>query len=166
MEVTGYLLREHLKQWNLRKSTAEGEFAPSLYKFKDETKESPSSIANRLSQSEAAIITLQVAQMQYNLGVQLDVPGIGRMSLAQAIKALGAAERGEKLWRGVSVTPVSSMYRVRDSNQEAAEATIDTNFVLQQTSLASKRVGVLKAAIATANATKFAINDLSPSLFE
>jgi len=171
METTGYKLREALKIWNLRKAAAEQLFSTSLFKFEGETKEAPADIATRLFEAENAIALLQEAQMRYNLAVKVEVEGRGMMTLALAIKLAGVAERDEKLWKGVA-TPKKERYSysgpelVRDPTQVRASSTIDSKDVLAQTSRASKSAGVLRAAIASGNAVKQSIENLSPALFE
>lgn len=171
METTGYKLKEALKLWDLRKTAAEQLFATSLFKFEGEQKEAPAEISKRLLEAEAAIASLQEAQMRYNLGTTVEVDGRGQMTLALAIKLAGVAERNEKLWKGVS-TPKKERYSysgpelVRDPTQVRATATIEAKEVLLLTSKASKDAGALRAAIASGNAVKQPIENLNPALFE
>lgn len=172
METTGYRLREALKLWGLRKAAAEQAFPDSLFKFDGEEKTKPADIVSTLVSAEASIAQLQVAQMRYNLSVMVEVEGQGQMPLAHAIKLAGSAERIEKLWRGVK-SPSSKRSRydlgpelTRDPNQLRAASTITDKEALNQTSVASKRAGALRAAIASGNSTKVEIENLVPSLFE
>ncbi len=171
METTGYKIKEALKQWGLRKTAAEQAFPDSLHKFEEETKESPAAVAEALLTAEVAIAQLQVAQMRYNLSVSVSVDGFGRISLAEAIKLAGSADRIEKLWKGVSITPKRSRYDsspelIRDPTQVRATPTIGNKEVLANTSTASKRSGALRAAIAAGNAERVPIENLNPALFE
>lgn len=167
MEVTGYQLREALKQWGLRKTALEEIFTDSLHKFENETKESPEKTFVALQMAEAAIVALQVAQMQYNLAITLDIPTVGSVTLAHAIKLAGAAERGEKLWKGAASKKTSYYHSelVREANQVRATQTLTAHTILAQTETASKKVSHLRAAIATANAQKVDLKDLEAALF-
>jgi len=169
MKTDGYSLREAIKQWELRKEVAERAFSSSLYKFKDEKKETPKQVVDSYLQAEDAISKLQVAQMRYNLTVQVEVQG-EKMSLAEAIKRSGSAGRIEKMWK--TATPQERHHRygedhlTRTPGQERAEATIDAKAVLGLATQAGKRTGAFRAAISTANATKVEIEDLNSALFE
>lgn len=170
MKTDGYALREAIKQWELRKEVSEKGFSGSLYKFKDEEKESPQQVVGSFQQAEDAISKLQVAQMRYNLAVKVEVQGEA-MTLAEAIKRSGAAGRIEKMWKTATSTR-QERHRYGDDGltrvqgQERAEATIDAKIVVGFATQAGKRSGAFRAAIATANATKVEIEDLSPALFE
>jgi hypothetical protein len=171
MEITGYKLREALKQWAIRKTAAEQAFPDSLHKFDKEEKDSPTAIVASLATAETAIVELQVAQMRYNLAVTVKVEGLGTITLAEAIKLAGSADRIEKLWRGVNLVPKRNRYDnspelVRDPTQLRATPTMEIKEVLVNTSAASKRAGALRAAIASSNAASRDIADLNPALFE
>lgn len=162
-KVTGYQLRESIKQWELRKDAATKAFPDSLFKFEGETKQTPERVAEELRHAEAAIASLQVAQMRYNLAVSLSVQG-QEMTLAEAIKRAGGASRNEKLWKTAdSRSNLSSLLgtdrrRVRSVDEVRAEPTISEGDILEYASAAGKVAGAYRAAIAVANATEVEIS--------
>jgi hypothetical protein len=178
MKVTGYMLREAIKQHELRRDTAAKAFDGSLKKFPDEEKESPIELVESFSKAEQAIAALQEAQMRYNLSVKVEVMGQGnyptdkvRMSLAKAIKLVGGAGRVEKMWRSATGPKKDRYGGYRDDDEMdptriRAVATIKSSDAISQASRAGKAAGSLRAAIATANAELVEIEDLSPALFE
>jgi len=168
--VTGYALRDALKQWELRLAAANKSFNGSLYRFKgEENKKSPHDVALDISTAERAIVELQVAQMQYNLLVGVNVQGES-MTLAEAIKHVGSAGKIEKMWKAAVTGKEKSKYSyedptVRDNNpnQERAVEVLSSEELLAVTGLASRRAGALRSVIATANATSQMV-DLDPTL--
>lgn len=177
MKVTGYQLREAIKQHELRRDTSAGEFAGSLKKFPEEVKDEPVKVVERFLAAEGAIAQLQVAQMRYNLAVTVDYdlplqPAVrGRITLAEAIKRVGGEGRVEKMWR-TATSPKTDRYGgyrdedERDPTRVRAVTTISTSETVKLATVAGKRAGALRAAIATANAKEVEIEDLSGALFE
>jgi hypothetical protein len=168
MQIDGNILRVALKQWDLRKDAAAKAFNGSLHKFAGEEKDSPTQIVEELIRAELAIVDLQVAQMRYNLAVNVTVFG-KEMTLAEAIKRVGFSGRVEKMWRGVTETK-TSRYGLddgltRDPTRIRAEPVLKSKEALTLAMKASKAAGNLQAAIATGNATKVEV-DLSPALLE
>jgi hypothetical protein len=92
------------------------------------------------------------------------------MTLAEAIKISGVADRNEKLWKGTTVSPRRRSYDPspleRDGSLERAVPTISAKEILDQTTMASRATGQLRAALAAGNATEVDIEGLDPSLFE
>lgn len=171
MKINGYRLREALKMWDLRKNAAELEFPDSLHKFASEdTKESPLSVAGKLSAAEASVAKLQVAQMRYNLLVTVEVSGVGSMTLADAIKLSATADRIEKLWKSAPGASRRSYHEARklerDSTLERAIPTMTSKEILAETTNAARISGKFRAALATGNAVEMDVQDLSPDLFE
>jgi hypothetical protein len=168
MKITGYQLREAIKMWQLRKTTAEGLFTDSLAKFTGETKDTPTVMAAIIQQAEESIARLQVLQMRYNLQVQMVIADLGEMSLAMAIKFSGVVSRIEKIWAGAATAsrdPYENR-RVRDPQQDRAEPTITPKEILAETSKSTKRAGALRTAIGAGNTREVEIEDLNASLFE
>lgn len=168
MKITGWQLREALKMWELRKGAAEKLFPESLHKFKGEEKDSPQSIIDQYLKAETAIARIQVAQMRFNLAVNVTVENTS-MTLAEAIKRVGAAGRVEKMWG--TITPKKDRYSLdfattRDPSQERAEATVSIREGTKLAEQASKRASAFRAAINTANGKEADIADLDPGLFE
>jgi hypothetical protein len=170
MKTTGYGLREAIKQHELRRDTASRAFAGTLKSFADEKKEKPQEVVIRFLAAEKAIARLQTAQMRYNLLIEVEVQ-TEKMSLAEAIKRIGADARVEKMWRS-AIGPAPDRYGsfhnedVRDPNQVRATATITPTDATKLASQAAKRAGAFRAAIATGNAREVEIEGLDPALFE
>jgi len=170
MRVTGYAIREAIKQWELRRDTAARAFDGSLKVFDEErgTKESPDQIIQAFLKAELAISKLQVAQARYNLWVLVDTPE-RMMSLSQAIKMVGGVARAEKMWRSAT-GPKKERYGYsddeRDPNKIVAKPTITVAHAVAQATLLGKRAGSFRAAIAVANAKELEIEDLDETLFE
>jgi hypothetical protein len=170
MKTTGWALREALKMWELRKGAAEKLFPESLHKFKGEEKDSPQSLIETYLKAELAVARLQVAQMRYNLVVNVMV-GDETMTLAEAVKRVGSAGRVEKMWGSIKPTRSRPSYMdnepiTRDPTQERAEATLTVKESTKFAEAASKRAGAFRAAINTGNGREADIADLDPGLFE
>ncbi len=174
MKVTGYQLREAIKQHELRRDTASREFADSLKKFPGEEKDAPTQVVDRFLESEKAIAQLQVAQMRYNLAITVELPVFtgftSKIPLAEAIKRVGGEGRVEKMWR-TATNPKAERYSYgnddeRDPTRVRAVQTIATGEMVKLATVAGKRAGSLRAAIATANAREVEIEDLTSALFE
>jgi hypothetical protein len=174
MKVTGYMLREAIKQHELRRDTAASAFDGSLKKFPGEEKEAPGTLVEKFLAAEEAIAKLQTAQMRYNLAVIIELPAFtgltAKLTLAEAIKTVGGRGRAEKMWRSAANPNKKDRYGYHDDEMDPtrvrAVATIKPSEAMAQATQAGKRAGSLRAAIATANAKEVEIEDLSPALFE
>ena len=171
MKVTGYLLREAIKQSELRRDTAAAAFNGSLKAFPNETKDSPQTVVTAFTQAETALVQLQVAQMRYNLKVPVDANG-EKMTLAEAIKRIGGLGRIEKMWKGAigDNTRRGGLYDEDtldlDPSKVRAARTITSGEAVRQTTTSGKKSGKLRAAIAVANGTEVEVESLDPALFE
>ena len=170
MKTTGYGLREAIKQAELRRDTAANAFNGSLKKFPDEQKETPQAIVEAFTKAERALVSLQVAQMRYNLSVQVEVNG-EKMTLAEAIKRVGGAGRIEKMWKGAIAEPTkrnSYMDDVdeRDATKVRATRTVPAAEAMKLATTSGKKSGSLRAAISVANGKEVEIEGLDSALFE
>jgi hypothetical protein len=169
MKTTGYALREAIKQYELRRDTASGTFNQSLKKFPDEQKETPQAVVDTFTKAEAILAKLQVAQMRYNLAVQVEATG-EKMSLAEAIKRIGGVGRVEKMWKSTVSEKKQSSYMddvdTRDPSQIRAIRTITAAEAVKLAIQTGKKAGSLRAAIAVANGREVEVEDLDSSLFE
>ncbi len=169
MKVTGYQLREAIKEQELLRDTAARSFAGTLKAFPDETKEAPEAVVAAFRKAETNVSRLQTAQMRYNLAVTVPVL-TETMTLAEAIKRVGGEARAEKMWRSAA-GPVPDRYggihedNVRDPTQVRATSTITPKVATTHASQAAKRAGAFRQAIATGNAQAVDIQDLDVSLF-
>lgn len=170
MKITGYALREALKQHELRRDTAARTFEGTLKSFPGEVKDKPQDVVKQFLAAETAIAKLQTSQSKYNLLVMVDANG-ERMTLEEAIKRIGGEARVEKMWRSAAGPRrdrygSSNIDDVRDPNQIVAITIVTPNEATKLASACSKRAGSYRAAIATGNAREVEIEDLDPALFE
>lgn len=157
MLVTGYQLREAIKQWELRKDAANRVFDESLKIFPGEEKPHPSKLIEQYLAAEVAIAQLQTAQAHYNLIVSFDFEG-HKITLCEAVKSLGGYSRVEKLWRTAAGGGKKERYGhssddERDTTKIYAVQVVTPMQGVEQATIAAKRASALRAGIATGNAT-------------
>lgn len=168
MKTNGYALREAIKQQTLRQETAFRAFSGSLKAFPGETKPHPNEIMETYVRAEKAVAKLQIAQMRYNLMVQVTVTG-EQMALGEAIKRVGGVARAEKLWRSATGPKPDRYGRdedERDPSKIIAAPTVAVTEAVARASQMARQAGALREAIATGNAREVEIEDLDASLFE
>jgi hypothetical protein len=170
MKVTGYAFREAIRQHELRAKAAADTFDGTLKKFPDEKKPSPQAVIEQFATSERAVARLQSAQAQYNLKVSVDVLG-EHMTLSEAVKLVGGVGRIEKMWRNAAGGKkdrygYGNAQDERDPSKVFAVETVSTDEAVKLASVAAKRAGAFRSAIATANAREVEIENLDPALFE
>lgn len=173
MKISGYGLREAIKEHSLRSSTAASGFDRTLKAFKSEResgqKDTPQVVAGRFLDAEMAVARLQTVQSEYNLKVTLVFEG-ETITLTQAVKMIGGLARAEKMWRSVA-SPKKDRYGYddveleRDPTKERAEFQITQTEAAVLSSRLARKAGRLRAAIATANATEIEL-DFDPVLIE
>lgn len=167
MLVTGYALREAIKQWELRKDAANRVFEDSLKVFPGEEKPHPSKLIEQYLAAEVAIAQLQTAQSQYNLLNTFDFEG-RKITLCEAVKSLGGYSRVEKLWRTASGGK-KDRYGHNDDERDPEKIysvqVVTPSMGVEQSSIAARRASALRAGIATSNATMADI-DLNPELLK
>jgi hypothetical protein len=171
MKVTGYQLQAAIKGRQEMRDLLQGEFQRSLFKFEDEDKRSPSEIAEELDQAERDIAALQAAQGLYNTMVTVTIGG-ETVSLLQAVKQVGGANRLANLWKGVAGSDTGGRHRhydmfggpaVRDKDQEVAKAMVTSQEAIELTQAASQRARELRAAIQAGNSVEMSVN-VDPAL--
>jgi hypothetical protein len=169
MLVTGYALREAIKQWELRKDASNRVFEDSLKVFPGEEKPHPSKLIEQYLAAEVAIAQLQTAQAQYNLMNTFDFEG-RKITLCEAVKSLGGYSRVEKLWRTASGGGKKDHYGSSSDNERHPDRIYAVQVVtpmqgVEQSTIAAKRASALRAGIATGNATTCDIT-LNPELLK
>ncbi len=160
--ITGYKLREALKQWNLRATTLHGQFNGTLQRFEDEEKITPLAITEQVLAAEAAIAKLQEVQEMYNLRVQVKFEN-GTHSLSEAVKLLGGFTRVEKSWKTAAKDdsdPYSGFGRpsVKDKEKAYQVDTVSKDERLKLALQFAKRTSALRSAIAVANGTEVVVD--------
>lgn len=167
-KVTGHQLKEALKMASLTLSTIFSQFDETLYKFHDEEKESPSVIADKISEFENKVAKIQTAQSLYNLSVKIIVNN-KEMTLEEAIKRVGGAGRMAKMWRNASKGSKHERYyggdhKRRSADEEIAKPTISKTDALEKAKDAEKFAAKLRTAIAIGNSTEVSIDFVDDDL--
>lgn len=170
MIVTGYLLREAIKQWELRKDAASRVFDTTLTKFPGEEKPIPGDLIDQYFAAEIAIAKLQTAQSAYNLFVSFPFEENEKMTLCEAVKSLGGYSRVEKLWRTASGGGKKDRYYGNSDTERDPEKIYAIQVVtpmdgVEKASVAARRASALRAAIATA-CTQSVDIQVNPELFK
>lgn len=170
MKISGYTLREAIKEQTLRSGAAASGFDHTLRAYPSEKgkKDSPQTVVDRFVEAEITVARLQTVQSQYNLQVQVSFEG-NSISLTQAIKMIGGLARAEKMWRSVASPKKDRYYsdpdRERDPTMERTEPQVTQSEAAKLSSQLARKAGRLRAAIATANATEIEL-DFDPTLLE
>ena len=157
--VTGYKLRAALKEAELVRETVAASFDTTLRKFDDETKETPTDVDQKIRDAEKKIADLQAALVLYNTKVEVGVLG-EKMTLAQAVKRLGGAQRTVVRWKhAVQVCQAAdgreTSYRIvkKDEEIQYAKLTLSAADALIRATAAEKYAAALRGAIAEGNST-------------
>lgn len=176
MKINGYKLQQAIKSRQEDRDLLNGQFSGSLYKFEDEQKRDPVDIAADLAKAEREIAHLQSVQGLYNTKVVITVDGQD-ITLLQAIKQVGGANRLANLWKQVAAQSAGTLRSgrrnryadpfgapgVRDREQEYAKATVDAETAIQKAKEAAKAARELRAAISAGNAKEVEL-DVNPEL--
>ena len=162
-KITGYGLREALRSWERRRDVAASSFSDSLRAFPDDKKELPKAIFDEFTRAEHAIAALQEAQAGYNL--LLTVPyRDGGITLCRAVKLLGGAGRGSRMWRdatgGGKRDPYYRAEETRQKDTTYQRRTISQADCLKEAAAADKAAGQLREGIARANGVEVSIDDI------
>lgn len=162
MKTTGYALQQAIREATKERDLADSRFSGSLKAFPDEKKPSPLKISDEIEAAERRIATLQAAQARYNLAVTVEADG-RTMTLQEAVKLLGGAQRLEEKWReaakeeadryGSDTRDAGSIIRVRQ---------VDNEKCVELARKHARRVNGIRYAIGKGNATEVEIDiDLS-----
>lgn len=175
MKVNGYKLQQAIKSRQEDRDLLTGQFNGSLFKFEDEEKRAPVEIAADLLKAEQEIAQLQAIQGLYNTKVVITVDGQD-ITLLQAIKRVGGANRLANLWKQVAQQSAGTLAAgrrarfdpyghgaVRDKEQEYARATVDSETAITRAKDAAKAARELRAAISAGNAKEVDL-DVNPEL--
>jgi hypothetical protein len=156
VKITGYKLQQAIREQMQRRDAAAARFNGTLMAFPDEQKQKPTKVFDEFMDAERKLASLQVAQARYNLSVQVKV-GYDTITLHEAVKRVGGAGRGEKMWRSAS-TPREDRYsyreesRAKDSIVPSRQISFESADELRRT--AAQFAASLREAIAIGNATE------------
>ncbi len=165
MKINGFLIREAIRRWDLRRDAAANVFKQSLFRFSGEVKTSPIEIEARFVRAESATASLQTSQSRYNLLVMVVVFDM-EITLSEAIKRIGGAGRLEKMWREAAAPKRDSYSYERDImerelDKERAAPTLTENEIMDRAHKAAAYAGALRAAIAAGNGTLIEHSDIN-----
>lgn len=161
MKVNGFQIKQAIREQTEERDLAESRFDGSLKAFPGEDKPKPTALADVMDQCERRIARLQTTQARYNLAVQVTVEGQG-MTLQEAVKALGGAERLEKKWRDAAKEETDRYggdTRDKDSVVRSRQVSSDQCAELARTAM--RRRNAINYAIQKGNAVEI---DLSGEL--
>lgn len=153
MKLTGYKIKEKLKELGLKRNFLKAEFDNSLFIFEGSEKPDPIALGEEYATVERQIAQLQTIQTRYNLEVEIEVLG-KTICLLEAIKLIGGIDRSFMLWKSASEDNPWEAYsaKVRDKDKEYGQRTISKRDAMDKTEAAAKYASALRAAIAEANA--------------
>lgn len=169
MKVTGFMIREAIRQQELKRKTASDQFGESAWTFENENKMSPDEAMTAFVAADRAMAALGVAQARYNLEVKGTISG-QEMTLSEMVKLVGGAGRTEKMWRGIAADTGRDSYSRRDHERnkesEYAKRTLSQQDATKRASEAMRFAGQLRASIAQLNTKEVEIDGLDLKLFE
>ena len=126
-------------------------------------------IYNDYVEIEQKIAKLQVTQVMYNLAVPVQVID-QTITLSEAVKRLGGAGRGEKMWRSAAKGKKKSRIYdpdiSRSKDDEYSIPTISKEECIAIAKEAAKFASAFRTAIAIGNTVEIDMKDLDPTLFE
>jgi hypothetical protein len=156
MIVTGYKLRELLRNQRTLRDVHANRFNETLWQF-DNKSERPQAAAESFRAADHAVAMLEEAQQYYNLQVRIKVAG-ETLTLSRAIKLIGGAGRLEKMWRSAAKDTGRDRYSYREMTRKAddivAQRMISIEESIKLATIAAQYASELRAAIAEANTTK------------
>ena len=167
MKLTGYRLQHTIREASAELSVLVSQFEDSFMAFPDDKKSKPTDLYQKYLDLEEKITILQTTQGRYNLAVEVEVQG-RKMTLAQAVKLVGGAGRGEKMWRGkarIKKERYSYSEDSRSKDHVYASRTMTPEECLAEAKKASKWAAALREAIQIGNAKEVDI-EVDPALFE
>lgn len=169
MKISGYRLREALRNWRTLRDVLATRFNETLWQFTDSTESTPEDVAKRFCEADRNVATIEAAQQRYNQQVFVRIAG-EKLSLAMAIKLVGGAGRHEKMWRSAALDQGRDRYSHREMTRKPDEVhavrTISVDDALQLAQKAAQYASELRSNIAEANSKEIEIEDLSSDLFK
>ncbi len=168
MKISGYRLREALRNKRTLRDVLATRFNDTLWQFKGSEEASPKEISERFVEADHAVASIEAAQQLYNQQVTVRIGG-EKMSLSLAIKLVGGAGRHEKMWRSAAVDKGRDRYTMRETSrkldEEQAVRMVSVDDSLDAAMKAAQHASELRSSIAEANSNEIEI-DLSPDLLK
>lgn len=170
MKVNGYILRQAISRWELKRDTAMSRFSSSLTRFPDEQKAHPDTLAEIVTLADEAIAKLMHALTLYNLAIVVRLVNGAEMTLYEAVHRLPATGRVGKAWRE-AIAGKRDRYGVpsdltRQADEIRAERVITDEHAMTRANKVAAYASDLRAAIGVGNATPVPAESikLDPSL--
>lgn len=173
MKISGYKLIDRLEELKEQAKNVDAQFASSLHKFNEETDTSstatPQEIMQKYEELQTKIGKLQEAQSVYNMKVRVKFQNEA-LTLNRAIKEYGSLGRVKNQWKTATVAANSrsayyGLELARSKEQIYAVRTISIENASTLYEAANKRVGLLKQAIRSGNATEINV-EMDETAFE
>lgn len=172
MKVNGSQLKSAIKLWEMRRDAFTKRFGTTFFAYKTEAKDSPSSIMHELTKCENAIAVLQSAQSKYNLANMVTFnhnATTQKMSLCEAIKRVGGANRVVKLWSEQIGQPEDKFehYRLSPSSERVIdypERKMSLADIVTTAAAATSYATALTGAIATGNTKMMELPMVTPEM--
>ena len=158
LQATQRRLESQVRIFQHSLSYLEGEVAPVAL---DDT-------MRLIQKYETGVSRLQTVQLEYNLAVKVDVLGV-KMTLCQAIKSLGGADRIAVLWDGASKFEVEiNRFRVSTTDKPLPKVlrTMSAETACERSIDADKWRNALRGAVAEGNTTSVMMPNVDPALFD
>ena len=169
--LNGYMLREAIKRWIMRRDTASKQFGSSLFQFDEDYEggqipedNNPLAISSVFKKADDAVAKLETLQQAYNLKVPVKLRG-QTVTLSYAVKRVGGAGRIDKMWRSAAVDDGTERHYsrqiTRQDGERRARKMVTMPIALGQSDDSARFAGEIRAAIAQANSTEIPLSDLS-----
>jgi hypothetical protein len=162
--VNGFMIRDAMNRWNLKRDTANKQFPNSLYAFDDdEGNLAPEEVIRNYAEADEAYAQLQVIQQAYNAKITINYQD-RKISLALGVKLIGGAGRIEKMWRS-AIAEKRDRYsdgppRERTKDSQYAKRQISPKEAMSGAEVAAKSAATLRSTIAKANGTDIDVREL------
>lgn len=170
MQVNGYKIQQTLRELQNQREVMAASFNEGLFQFEGDEDMHPEAAFGSFVLCEQKIAKLQVIQAQYNLHVKVKVLN-EEMTLHEAVKRIGGAGRGEKMWRTAAKTNGRDKYSYREMERnkdaEHAKRAVPVGDCMNYARDAAKLASALREAVQVGNATQYEISgEEYGSLFE
>lgn len=161
LQVNGYKIQHALRELQHRREMVATQFSESTFIFSDDVEQTMGAeeAFKIFAECENNIAKLQVIQAQYNLQNIVTIQGM-EMTLHEAVKRVGGAGRGEKMWRSASTSGRDRWQRqelTRSKDDERAARAVSIPQCMENAKKAARYASALREAIQIANGKMLSI---------
>jgi hypothetical protein len=154
VKINGLKIQQAIREATKDRDLADSRFAGSLKAFPDEKKPHPLKLSDEFEAAERRIAALQTAQARYNISVMVEADGRS-MTLQEAVKLLGGAQRLEEKWREAAKEEADRYGGdTRDKDAVVRTRQVDHEKCVELARMHSRRVNGIRYAIGKGNATE------------